>query len=232
MTPYYERDGITGAGSAVAARATDQSLGGGVIPTSALQPKQLLVEAIPRHIAKGIIVENHYLHRMGIATYAFGVFGPQRELVGAITFGPLASREAAHSLGEDKPTLELTRLWLSDRCAHNSESRVIRISIRLLCQLCPGLERIVTYADPSVGHDGTIYRASGFRYVGLGPQRYDFVPASVAERQFPRTRAAGTHLKTRRGLENLGLEYTRLARVRKHRYVLAVKRLAQEVLAL
>jgi hypothetical protein len=211
------------AGSAVTARATNQSLGGGVIPTSALQPKQLLVELIPRSVARGIIVENHYLHRMGIATHSFGVFGPQRELVGAITFGPLASREAAASLGQGTPTLELTRLWLSDRCARNSESRVIRIAVRLLAALCPDLEWIATYADPSVGHDGTIYRAAGFVYVGLGPQRYDFVPSVFAERRFVRTRASVPQLKTKAGMAALGIPFKRVPRVRKHRYVLALR---------
>lgn len=216
--------------SVVAAQVANQPLGGGAIPTSALQPKQLSVERIPHHIARGIIVENHYLHRIGITNYAFGIFSPQRELVGAITFGRLSSSEAARSLGHGRPTLELTRLWLNDKCVRNSESRVIRVAIRLLCQLCPDLEWIVSYADPSVGHTGTIYRASGFQYVGLGPQRYDFIPSSLSGRNFPRTRACPASLKTRHGLETLGIDFQRVPRVRKHRYVLAVKRLAQEVL--
>ena len=215
------------AGSADSGMSGYQPEGGGAIPTSALQPKQLRIERVPRHIARGIIVENHYLHRMGIAHYAFGVFGPQREIVGAITFGPLASREAEGSLGAGASVMELTRLWLADSCGPNSESRVIRVAIRLLRKARPDVTLVVAYSDPSVGHDGTIYRAAGFEYVGLGPQRYDFVPQSWAGRAFSRTRSSSTALKTKHGLDALGIPYKRIIRQQKHRYIL---RLAQEVL--
>jgi hypothetical protein len=157
---------------------------------------------------------------MGIAHYAFGVFGPQGEIVGAITFGPLASREAEGSLGAGASVMELTRLWLADCCGPNSESRVVRIAIRLLRKARPDLTMVVAYSDPSVGHDGTIYRAAGFEYVGLGPQRYDFVPESWAGRTFPRTRSCPANLKTKHGLDTLSIPYRRISRQQKHRYVL------------
>jgi hypothetical protein len=39
----------------------------------------------------------------------------------------------------------------------------------------PEIEVIVSYADPTKGHEGTIYTASNFKFVGTGAKSYSYV---------------------------------------------------------
>jgi hypothetical protein len=45
-------------------------------------------------------------------------------------------------------------------------SRIMSISIKMLRKLCPGLRLIVSFADPSHGHHGGIYQATGWIFCG------------------------------------------------------------------
>lgn len=61
-------------------------------------------------------------------------------------------------------------MWLSDeRCARNSESRVLSIACRVwVRRLAPHVRQIVSYSDvEKMGHKGTIYKAAGFTYMGM-----------------------------------------------------------------
>jgi len=63
-------------------------------------------------------------------------------------------------------TLELARLVMLDEAERNSESRFLGFMLRALRRVDRTLV-CVSYADPLAGHDGTIYRASNWTYVGL-----------------------------------------------------------------
>ncbi len=71
---------------------------------------------------------------------------------------------------EGLTTKELSRLALRDDCPKNSESM-------FLAQLAgagrqDGIDLILAYADPVVGHAGTIYKASNFVYLGRSYYSY------------------------------------------------------------
>lgn len=96
----------------------------------------------------------------------FGVFVGNR-MLGAITLG--IGPYNAHCLVEGASAndcLTLTRLWISDDLPRNSESRILGILLRAL-KLGTSIKFILSYADPSQGHVGTIYQASGWLYTGL-----------------------------------------------------------------
>ena len=156
---------MTSAGSVVAARPGHHQTSGGASPTSALQ--QLRVKPAPFRIAKALLVENHYLHSMpGGTRLAFGVF-VERHLLGALTLGcgpANAYRLVDAATADDCVTL--TRLWLSDELPPNSESRVIGVVLRSL-RRHTAIKFLLSYADPTQGHVGTIYKASGWTYTGL-----------------------------------------------------------------
>ena len=87
--------------------------------------------------------------------------------MGAISFGvgPFqAYRLVEGAIRED--CLTLTRFWLDDTLPRNSASYVIGYVIRSLRQHT-NLKFLVTYADPTEGHVGTIYQATGWVYTGL-----------------------------------------------------------------
>ena len=139
--------------------------GAGSTPSAALH--DLRVSLISPLIAKMLLEKEHYLHSMpGGTILNFGVFHKGR-LMGALTFGAgpaLAYRLVEGSKRDD--CLALTRLWLSDELPTNSESRVLGFVLHSLRQHT-SVKFLVSYADPTQGHVGTIYQATGWVYSGL-----------------------------------------------------------------
>ena len=176
------------AGSVAAARFAIQQAGGGSIPTSALQhnshvqPRDLTVKPIDPKTARLICEKHHYLGsypagsllNLGIcANYA--LLG-----VAVIGVGPFN----IHCLFQDAEPSQvacLSRLWVDNRCGRNSESRVLGIICRSLRRCQTRIKAIVAYSDPAAGHDGTIYRAAGFAYLGKSEAMrvYSFPNGSV-----------------------------------------------------
>ena len=137
-----------------------------------------LVMAISSRAATALVVEYHYLHRRPPVSYAFGLFVDSC-LVGVVTFGTPASRHLQKSACPADPSLvlELNRLWVSDDEPRNSESWFVSRALRLMP---PRI--IVSYADPTFGHVGYIYRALNFNYAGWTDMdrktpRFDYLPA-------------------------------------------------------
>ena len=142
-----------------------QGVGAGSTPSAALHA--LKVRPIPILLAKRFVVRHHYLHSLpGGTCLAFGVFSDAR-LLGAVTFGvgPAQVFRLIQDASADD-CLTLTRLWLSDQLPRNSESHCLGVVLRAL-KRHTGLRFLVTYADPSHGHIGTIYQATGWLYTGL-----------------------------------------------------------------
>ncbi len=63
-------------------------------------------------------------------------------------------------------TWELARLYLLDEIPRNAETWLIGRSVRYVKANRPEVQFLVSYADPSVGHTGTIYRAANWRADG------------------------------------------------------------------
>lgn len=110
----------------------------------------------------------HYSHSVnGVKiSRCFGVLHNE-ELVGAIIFGALSTTAWKKFADKEGKVLELRRLVLLDAAGKNSESRVVGLAIKWIKKHHKETEIIVSYADPLHGHDGTIYKASNFKYIGL-----------------------------------------------------------------
>jgi hypothetical protein len=61
----------------------------------------------------------------------------------------------------------LARLYLVDELPKNAESRVLGIVTREMRRR-HHVRALLSYADPAVGHSGTIYKAAGWTYLGRG----------------------------------------------------------------
>lgn len=83
------------------------------------------------------------------------------EVLGISIFGLPISKNT------DKMTLELRRFVVRDECPKNTESFFLAHCLRWLRRNTQ-LNHIVTFADPNVGHKGTIYKATNFKYEGTG----------------------------------------------------------------
>ena len=67
---------------------------------------------------------------------------------------------------------ELQRVALTDH--ETPVSRIMSIAVKMLRAQSPGLKLLVSYADPSKGHHGGIYQASGWVYVGLSSKSWEY----------------------------------------------------------
>lgn len=131
------------------------------------------------------------------------------DLLGVVVFA-LPPRETAKRYGG--VTWELARLWLDDSVPKNAETWLIARAVRFISQNRPEVKTLVSYADPSVGHDGTVYKAANWIADGRTDQerkspRFDYADAQTGKRY------------SRRGHIPVGIEIRRIPRVSKHRFI-------------
>jgi hypothetical protein len=128
--------------------------------------KALEVNKVAPSVIHGLIEREHYLHSMPAAPrYCFGIY-LGTDLHGAAVF--TAGARLGHHVLAARPSdvVTLARLWLSDALPTNSESRALGYLIRWLKRQTPH-KALLSYADPTVGHPGTIYQAVGWLYLGF-----------------------------------------------------------------
>lgn len=188
----------------------------GSSPSTALQ--SILVQPIPFIAAKKLIEKHHYLHSIpGGTKLTFGAL-VNRKLLGTITFGS-GPQNAYKLVGGtvQGDCLTLTRFWLSDELPTNSESRIIAICLRALKKNTQ-VKFLVSYADPTRGHIGTIYQASGWIYTGLSGAMpmFDLGDGKVRHSR-SLSHSYGTH--SLKHFESCGLKVRVVPQARKHRYV-------------
>ncbi len=199
-----------------ASTALNQRARPGASPRATLQ--SIRVAPVPITVAKVIIVCHHYLHSLpGGTQLAFGVFLGSG-LLGMITLG--VGPMNAHRLvdgAKASDCLTLTRLWLSDELPGNSESRVLGIVIRAL-RKHTNIRFLVSYADPTQGHLGTIYMASNWLYTGYSDATPMFdVGDGVARHSRTLSNSIGTH--SLKYFWDKGLPAKTVSQPAKHRYL-------------
>lgn len=103
-------------------------------------------------------------HTFGL--FREGVFLP--ELVGVCIYTRPAGPAAAQKYYPTDPDkcLELRRLCLIDDTPKNAESFFLSRTLKWLRKNTEW-KFVVSYADPEQGHEGTIYKASNFKYEGV-----------------------------------------------------------------
>lgn len=106
------------------------------------------------------LVRAHYLHRWpGVVTAILALMeGP--EPIGVLVFA-LPPRETAKRYGVDT-VWELARLFILDRTPKNTETWFVSRAIRWIRRNHPQVGALVSYADPSAGHEGIIYKAGNW----------------------------------------------------------------------
>jgi len=120
-----------------------------------------------------LIQRRHYLRSVpAAATIAYAV-GFEGRVVGGAILTP-GGRNAHRVIVGARPgdVATLARLWLADEIPRNAESRVLGAILRDLRRE-GRFKAVVSYADPQAGHTGIVYRASGWRYLGMtADERY------------------------------------------------------------
>ena len=180
--------------SSVAELPLFQGEDGGAIPTS---PLQLYFRRIGAKTAAFAYKQWHYLGDQDfLSQINFGAYFQQR-LQGAISYGPpnATDLKGYWNRSTQAKWYEIKRLVLSPSCPRNSESRFISVTLRLLRKLGDVLG-IVTYADSAQGHTGIIYKAAGFKALGLTAPKSDYWVNGKIQQRGP-TKGVGGEWKPR-----------------------------------
>lgn len=166
------------------------------------------------------IKANHYSHSIPSGkTFAFRF----REAI--ILFSIPANRNIAKFLlGHPGNVWELTRLWAPDAHDPNLLTQAISYGIKQIKAAVPGLDALVSYADPNVGHEGGVYRAASWVYTGQSEEGRYYRSREgqvVARRKFH----SGKRALRKAEIEALG--YRELKLPGKHRFAFPVSRAAK-----
>jgi len=124
----------------------------------------------PCEIGKiGAFIEKwHYSNNVNglISNYCFRLLNEKGELVGAMIYGKIAMRGVWKKyVDRENDLIELRRLVCIDETPKNTESFFISKTIKWLLWNTD-IKKVISYADNTYDHRGTIYKASNFNYEG------------------------------------------------------------------
>ena len=170
-------------------------------------------------------IRAHYLKKRPAVTVLTLVVDVDGIASGAVVFS-LPPRETERRYGVK--VWELARLYLIDGLPKNAETWVIGAAIRYIKKHHRDVGALVSYADPSVGHQGTIYKASNWASDGRTDEgrktpRFDMVTTE--------SDLFGDKIKKHGRASHVpfGAEAVRLPRVSKSRFVFRLHKAGADV---
>lgn len=135
---------------------------GGSTPTSALQ---FLIRPIAHETAEKWVVKWHYSHRIPTGkNVCYGLYA-DGNLYAVIVYGIGVNPYQAKFLGVQR-VLEIKRMCRAEPALKYHLSRFIAISSKMAAKEYP-YDCLIAFADPEQGHEGTVYKASGFKLHGM-----------------------------------------------------------------
>lgn len=132
--------------------------------------KDIIVKPISATVANTFVKKFHYSGKvvpnsqLHFGCFLNGVLG------GVMQFGPSINKQGTINLVAGtgwNDFIELNRMAFSDLLPKNAESRCISVAMRLIKKYYPNIKWVISFADGCQCGDGTIYRASGFKLVGI-----------------------------------------------------------------
>lgn len=127
------------------------------------------VRIIPCKQGKDYIIKNHYTNGCHNApSPCVGLFENEK-LIGVCAFAcPCSENVRASVFGAEykNSVTELHRLHILDVTPKNTESWFISRALKLLKQVKPHIKAVISFSDTTVGHEGTIYKATNAYRVG------------------------------------------------------------------
>ena len=127
-----------------------------------------IVESVDRKVIQSFIHKWHYSHDTnGIQQKQCFALFDNTKMIGAMIYAIPSMKSTAAKYNPDNPDRcwELRRLCCIDNTPTNTESYFIGQTLRWIRQNT-NIEVIVSYSDLEQGHEGVIYKASNFYYLG------------------------------------------------------------------
>lgn len=170
---------------------------------------------IDKRVGVAFIEQHHYSRNCRKGAECFGLFADD-ELIGVAAFmspGNEASREMVFGKPYKYGVTELHRLALAPGAEHGITSWFVRRALRWLKALNPTITAVLSYADSSEGHIGTVYQACGAIYFGRSVANPVFIDAEGRRRGHNQ---GPVHLRPE---DAIARGWTVLPKAFKHRYV-------------
>lgn len=177
------------------------------------------VRAIPGKLGREFIREHHYSRSCHNGPMCWGLFEGER-LLGVCAFATPNSENVRASVfgSEHKDSVtELHRLVVLDGTPTNTESYFIARAIRGLRERRPRIRGVLSFADETEGHVGTIYQATNALYLGKTKARARFWRDREGRLRHPRQ--SGVNITPHRAAE---MGWVAEWRDTKHRYLFLV----------
>jgi len=128
-----------------------------------------VIKSIDKITCVKYIQSHHYSKTCSPNPYpCYGLF-ENNKLIGALAFAvPCSENVCSSFFGKEykRNVLELHRLHIIDCTPINTESWFISQSLKLLKHQVPSIYGVVSFADASENHKGTIYQATNAYYLG------------------------------------------------------------------
>jgi hypothetical protein len=135
-----------------------------------MQLSDFSVRKISCKTAKEYIHRNHYSKGSHNGPFpCYGLYAGEN-LIGCLMFAtPCSENVRASVFGKEfkNSVIELHRLHIQDGTPKNTESFFISKCLKSLRKDRPQTLAVISFADPTQGHVGTIYQASNFQYYGI-----------------------------------------------------------------
>lgn len=117
----------------------------------------------------GFISNWHYSKSVnGISSdYNFKLVDESNNLIGAMMYGKIGMADVWKKYAKkEEDLIELRRLCCIDNTPKNTESFFIGKTLKWL-KHNTNFKKVISYADTTYNHEGTIYKASNFTHIGL-----------------------------------------------------------------
>lgn len=124
--------------------------------------------------AKYAVINWHYSKTMPVGRLTkFGVW-ENGKFIGCVIYGKGSNRHFASPYGLNQHQVcELVRVALNKH--ETPVTQIVAETLRQLKKSSPGLEIVISYADPGQGHQGGIYKAGNWIFTGLTPPQTFFL---------------------------------------------------------
>lgn len=181
------------------------------------------VRKIPCKQAKEYIIKHHYSHGCHNApSPCYGLFDKDT-LIGVLMFATPCSENVRSSIfGKDykNSVTELHRLHILDVTPKNAESYFTARCLKQLKADKPQIKAVISFSDTTVGHEGTIYKATNAYRIGQTGSAIFYIDQNGRLRH---PRQNGVNI-TKEMAQQRGWSITKRGSKNRYLYILAVSR--------
>ena len=131
--------------------------------------REYSIELCERKEIVGFVEAWHYSKNVnGLTTdYCFKLLDVDGNMIGAMIYGKIAMANVWKRYAKiETDLIELKRLCCIDNTLKNTESYFIGSTLRWLKKNTK-IKTVISYADTTYNHEGTIYKASNFTHFGM-----------------------------------------------------------------